>query len=135
MEGGQQPDPDPEQGCLQGQLWNSVWTHRLQKVKKYIPAYECKEKQTGLEPRTLSWPLGYQEGNSKRQATNPSQDQDEPVNETVTPSVLLLGQLCLGFNDLGGSPHSHTFCSSPGKGRQHHLPREVHDDHSTLTRH
>lgn len=54
MEGGQEPEPEPgpEQGCLQGQLWNSVWAHRLQKVKKYIPAYECKEKQTGLEPES-----------------------------------------------------------------------------------
>ena len=86
------------------------------RAKKYIPAYECKETQTSLEPRTLSWPCGYQKSNSERQATNPFQGQDESVNETPppTPSVLLPGQLCQGLKDQGGSLHSPPFCSSPG---------------------
>lgn len=55
-------------------------------------------------------------GSSERQATSPSQGQDDSVNETPTPSVLLPDQLCLGLNDLSGSWHSQPFCSSPGKG-------------------
>lgn len=61
--------------------------------QKFILAYACKESPTKREPRTLTWPLGCQEGNSDGQATNPSQSQEE--------SVLPPGQLCPGLKDLG----------------------------------
>lgn len=94
MEGGQEPESEPEQG-------DPAWVHRLQVVKKFILAYACKESPTKREPRTLTWPLGCQEGNSDGQATHPSQSQEESVDEAPTPSVLPPGQLCPGLKDLG----------------------------------
>ncbi|XP_059756708.1 uncharacterized protein LOC132351012 [Balaenoptera ricei] len=85
MEGGQEPESEPEQG-------DPAWVHRLQVVKKCILAYACKESPTKREPRTLTWPLGCQEGNSDGQAINPSRSQEESVDEAPTPSVLPPGR-------------------------------------------
>lgn len=79
-------------------------------VKKYLLVYACKENQTCLEPRTLTWPLSCQEA-TQRATTDPSQGQEESVDEAPTSSVLPAVQLCSALKDL--SPCIPVFSATP----------------------